>query len=65
MPEEIETTADVLTALKQAVNDSWATIDADDALDDDQRADMVKKFEDIEEAIEEARKLIPVSSEDE
>lgn len=65
MPEETETTADVLTALKESVSEAWAVIDADPGLDDDQRAEMVRKFESIEEDIEEARKLIPVSSEDE
>lgn len=54
-----------LDTIGENVDDAWAEIDAHPGLDDDQRAELTKKFEVIEEAVKEAREIIGVSSDTE
>lgn len=54
-----------LESIGEDVDDAWAEIDAHPGLDDDQRADLTRHFEAIEEAVAESRKILGVSSETE
>jgi hypothetical protein len=55
--------AGTLVGIGEGVDDAWAEIDAHPGLDDDQRAELTRHFEAIEEAVTESRKILGVSSE--
>ena len=49
--------------ITESIEGAWPEIDAYPGIDDDQRAALVRYFEDIEEALTEVRKIVGVSSE--
>lgn len=61
--DETENLPGILSDIAEGVGDAWVEIDAHPGLDDDQRADLTRHFETIEEAAKEARGILGVSSE--
>jgi hypothetical protein len=61
--DEIANLPSILATVSEATDDAWAEIDSHPDLDDDQRAELTRHFEAIEEAVAEARKIVGVSSE--
>jgi hypothetical protein len=52
-----------MSTLGECVDDAWPEIDAHPGLDKDQRAELTREFEAIEEAVANIRRIIGVSSE--
>lgn len=57
------TLAEVLAGFASDVETFFTVVEDEDGLDDDDRAELIKKFEGIEELVKEAQKIIGVSSE--
>jgi hypothetical protein len=53
----------LVDTINESVESAWPEIDLHPGLDKDQRAELIRHFETIEEALSDVRKIIGVSSE--
>lgn len=61
--EQTETVAGALAALKEAFDDFWATLEADNQLDPDEKADVTQLVEGAGDNLDEARKIVHANAE--
>ena len=58
-----ETVADALAALRAAIDDFWATLDADTELDEEDRAEITQLVEGAGDNLDEAKRIVRANAE--